>query len=887
MTGLLDLQKELTCSICTEILYQPLTLLDCLHTFCGSCLHGWFTHQAKRAAGKVAHPYTCPSCRASVRETRPNATVTTLLEMFVQANPGNDRTAQEKDEMKKVYKAGDNVIPKLDTSNTAADEEDRRMVEEIREMSLRDVGARGPRTYERGVRHRNRGHDARDDETRQRRRRDGSGAGDRAAGSIDSRSQARQIEHQSSLRSLLGSSDIDSAEIEEEILRQIMEEGLLDGIDLNNLDVSQEDELSERIAEAYRRRHGRQSRSPGGSSSRHEISSDLLPRPLNTPASRRNQRRSTSTAGNSTSPSLLPVSRPQIFETNPSEHRSRGRTASETRRQTAPTNGSPSVRQEAARSATDLSNRSQEVESGGARPNNLTVHGRRSTDPRPRPSSGGVATGGSESPRSSESRTARSQVTSNVRTESPTSASQTTSHTAAAGLGILTRDSVNIEAERQAPSGNLSVADSSNVRPSSSSSTGSRNRPMLYEEPAISCDRCGKKDIQYDLHESCSACKEGNYNLCHHCYRLGLGCLHWFGFGTAAWHRFQQQGSPDQQLPHTLVGHRYLRPRPESFQPFAGDNTRKMTSEDPAMRLQSGAFCSNCSAFADDCFWKCDTCNDGEWGFCNRCVNQGKCCTHALLPVAHISSSMHQGTYTDTTHHSEASFAPIMSPRMMQAFPTMNSTPSGQYRPLTFSTNCDICRYPIQPSQTRFHCYQCNDGDYDICTTSYHKLIASGRISRENGDRGWRRCLRGHRMILAGFEDTAAGQRRVIVKDLVGGHALKDEGGTPSKYEWSWREGQGRQTKTVVKQVSNTDASVPTTIPMLQKFPPDGGVGMVGQVIWSYLPQESATDELSFPRRAEVREIEDVNGEWFWGCYAGTLGLFPAEYVRIVELVTM
>ncbi|EHK97084.1 hypothetical protein M7I_7227 [Glarea lozoyensis 74030] len=42
--------------------------------------------------------------------------------------------------------------------------------------------------------------------------------------------------------------------MEEEILRQIREEGLLDGIDLENIDVNQEDQISERIAEAFRRR---------------------------------------------------------------------------------------------------------------------------------------------------------------------------------------------------------------------------------------------------------------------------------------------------------------------------------------------------------------------------------------------------------------------------------------------------------------------------------------------------------------------------------------------------------------------------------------------------------------------------------------------------------
>ena len=50
--GLLDMEKELTCSICTDILYQPLTLLDCLHTFCGSCLKEWFAWQATSAAAK-------------------------------------------------------------------------------------------------------------------------------------------------------------------------------------------------------------------------------------------------------------------------------------------------------------------------------------------------------------------------------------------------------------------------------------------------------------------------------------------------------------------------------------------------------------------------------------------------------------------------------------------------------------------------------------------------------------------------------------------------------------------------------------------------------------------------------------------------------------------
>lgn len=73
----------------------------------------------------------------------------------------------------------------------------------------------------------------------------------------------RAIEHQSTLRSWLSELNsqymgeeimLDSQEIEEEIMRQITEDGLLDNIDLNNIDVAQEDEISERIAQAYRKR---------------------------------------------------------------------------------------------------------------------------------------------------------------------------------------------------------------------------------------------------------------------------------------------------------------------------------------------------------------------------------------------------------------------------------------------------------------------------------------------------------------------------------------------------------------------------------------------------------------------------------------------------------
>jgi hypothetical protein len=67
---------------------------------------------------------------------------------------------------------------------------------------------------------------------------------------------APQRENPSSLRSLISPSYFDPHEMEEDILRQITEEGLLNGVDLDNIEADQENQLSGRIAEAYRQRRG-------------------------------------------------------------------------------------------------------------------------------------------------------------------------------------------------------------------------------------------------------------------------------------------------------------------------------------------------------------------------------------------------------------------------------------------------------------------------------------------------------------------------------------------------------------------------------------------------------------------------------------------------------
>lgn len=829
-------------------------------------------------------------------------------------------------------------MPKIEQrQRNTADEEDRRMVEEVREMSLREVGVRDPPSHDRGTRHRNTdaSRDSRNVDARRERRRDDrrrrddtqgtrNGESSRSLGPADSSSQvgqiehassqARQIEHQASLRSLLSSSSVDSSEMEEEILKQIVEEGFLDGIDLDSLDSTQQDELSERIANAYRRRHGRLSRSEDPRSNSSRGSSTRTRRLDAEQPHRRQHGRSPGVADRAAPQSHPPVSRPHLLEAYPLSHERRRRTSSENRRQTSPVLSSTSarasseVRGEAARSGTNLSERPG-TSTGRTRPTNLPNQGRRTTDPdsyrsrnrsrgalpqSPRLGEGMAAAVPSESPSINIS---MPPATAHHESQIQTPTLEMPDETTRGGVQVQ-RTSHPVDAPRSAS------------RRSSSSSKLSV-QPMLYREPSIKCNRCNRAQLEYELHQNCSSCLEGNFNLCLRCYRLGLGCLYWYGFGNAAQQRYERRAPPggylpNHPLPHVLTGHRYLRPALETRQPATPENTQKMVSDNPAKRLQLGAFCSNCSALANDCFWRCESCNEGEWGFCNLCVNQGKCCSHPLLPLVHsLSKTTPLPSYT--TQHTETSFTP--TPRSDSG--SQNSTisfPKGAFKPLTFSTKCSICTYPIPPSSTRFHCSQCSAGEYDICTNCYLCLVSTGRISAENGHKGWRRCLAGHRMIIVGFQDSPLGQRRVVVNELVGGYALKDDQAESSssephpsaaEEEWTWRDGQNVQVRTIKKghlhssswsatlaaDPSSSSASLRLQQRQARLFPPDGGVGMKIVAKWSYWPEEGAENELSFPKGAVVSEAEDINGEWFLGVYAGKKGLFPGNYGSIFEVV--
>ncbi|KAL2830576.1 hypothetical protein BDW59DRAFT_170130 [Aspergillus cavernicola] len=912
--GLGDLEKELACSICTDLLFQPLTLLDCLHTFCGSCLKEWFYTQGSRRPSSSSARFTCPSCRANVRETRPNATVTTLLDMVLTANPERAKPAAERVEIEQRYKHGQSVFPPLESPGNSAgesDEEDRRILEEVRQLSLEDPRSRtrtvANRTQQSSRTRRTDSADfngQREEGRRRRREEERTARRQRAAATgrvEDATERTRRVEHQSSLRSLLSLSDTET--MEEEILRQIFEEGLLDDIDLDNLEPGQEEELSERIADAYRRRHMLRSRSQLRQNAPEQSQAEVQ-RPAHTRSQSQQRPQEVPSSPSAASPSLLepPVSRP-----GPSNHQRRlSEQGYNRRRRTSPMPQNPAS--------------SSDVTLGPAVRSSSDI-----IPDRPRNSHSRSQPTGYASPRSRRANYSgqrvpnilidsdRNRASSHTRTRSTIDSPRVT--TSAGRSSLDNSNSMRPRNGASELSTNSSVVSQVNgparqeprPRPSSSRSNALIQPANSFTEPSISCDRCGKAEIQYDLYKSCPQCKDGNYHLCLRCYRLGRGCLEWKGFGASAQAEFEKTKAPSddqpvqlQEFQHILQTFRYSRPFETALR-FVRDG-KQMTTDNPAHRLQQGLFCDRCQLSANDGLWRCNICNEGDWGFCHRCVNQGKCCTHPLLPICRIGPGSPMNRDQSSGDNSEEIF-----------------------KVLTISTKCDICTCLIPTSTLRFHCLRCNDGDYDVCANCYLKLVATSKIRKEDGLNGWRRCLKGHRIVVIGFEDYPEGQRRVIARNLVGGYALNDDhlpptssptqtvpnsAGLPSPDspsavgDWSWKEGPERRKKAPrIRSSWNTERdrdrtnSNPSTPPSLnpgqpqspsaapsgsRRFPPDGGVGLVVNAMWSWIPEEVVHDELMFPRGAEITEAENINEDWYWGCYAGMKGLFPGSHVSVV-----
>lgn len=662
----------------------------------------------------------------------------------------------------------------------------------------------------------------------------------------ETEARTRQLEHQSSLRSLISADDLGDIDIEreiEEFARQIQEEGLLDGLDLDNIDLDNNDELSKKIMEAYRRRHRERTRANAERNAR------------------RNTASSTTTQSYRPEPLATSWTRPPPdHATRPASIRTRSRepsaSSNEERHRYPPSAGSAHLDVQGAsrrRRTTSSASRSSTVpvpSQGEQQQPRVSAHRSQTTSEATQPirPSAGVIT----EARSSSSPTVSSNPLLTTTTANSSDMRSLSFNARAAGIGVTqphTQTDGSSDSDtsgrrrRRTTSGRPSTSELASAPsvPNFVSTSGpvsthlgtppapSQSNMPRYPEPIINCNGCGMEHIEYKLHFNCSICHNGDWNICLDCWRKRKGCLHWFGFGYAVWHRWNKAKAnhPNLPPPHRLTAVRYLPPpKPSDTSP------RARSLANPLDRLQSGTFCCRCSAFANECYWRCEFCNEGEWGFCNNCVNQEKACSHPLQALTYLpppassvspsgtppaaadststppTSPSANPTTTTTTTSSHSRSSSISRPSSLAgpppfSKPNLSAPATGAYRPLTFSPPCELCSVPIPPHDLRFHCPSCPSkhtpqpraGEYNLCQSCYHSLVPES-IAEENGPLGWRRCPQsgGHRMTIVSFviDDRTGVERRKVMKEIVGGHRLKVEsfllGGVRGMQIWSWRD---------------------------------------------------------------------------------------------------
>eukprot|EP00037_Helgoeca_nana_P004237 m.44007 g.44007 ORF g.44007 m.44007 type:complete len:407 (-) comp14881_c0_seq2:935-2155(-) len=81
----------LECCVCREVLHGVVTVLPCLHNFCGACLTEWQKNGSTE----------CPSCRGPCSDVRRNHQFKTVVDEFLDRNPHRRRTAEELSDMDK------------------------------------------------------------------------------------------------------------------------------------------------------------------------------------------------------------------------------------------------------------------------------------------------------------------------------------------------------------------------------------------------------------------------------------------------------------------------------------------------------------------------------------------------------------------------------------------------------------------------------------------------------------------------------------------------------------------------------------------------------------------------------------------------------------------
>jgi E3 ubiquitin-protein ligase CHFR len=83
-----EIKNELICGICSDVFYKPVSMIPCLHTFCGACYSQWMEQDDR-----------CPQCREQVRKVKKAHMIANIVEAYLKKNPELQRSKEELSDM--------------------------------------------------------------------------------------------------------------------------------------------------------------------------------------------------------------------------------------------------------------------------------------------------------------------------------------------------------------------------------------------------------------------------------------------------------------------------------------------------------------------------------------------------------------------------------------------------------------------------------------------------------------------------------------------------------------------------------------------------------------------------------------------------------------------
>ena len=89
-------EKHFTCAICQDIVYRPVAVQPCLHSFCGGCYAEWMRMRR----------FDCPECRQRVQFVSRNHGLKSLVDDFLAKHPAKARDAAERARLDEIDTLG-------------------------------------------------------------------------------------------------------------------------------------------------------------------------------------------------------------------------------------------------------------------------------------------------------------------------------------------------------------------------------------------------------------------------------------------------------------------------------------------------------------------------------------------------------------------------------------------------------------------------------------------------------------------------------------------------------------------------------------------------------------------------------------------------------------